>query len=422
MDITKRFVTLWIAFLLFTSGACADSFIVNYSLNDSYGDGWTGAAINVLDEEGNIVKQLTIANGDSNNGTLELNGSYFEFVWQKGKYDGECSCSFTDGNATTLYALGTGSNLNDGTILFSLGKKPYPKPTALQATNIKATKALLSWEDNNSADSYVLQYKTWNQVGKDVTVTNELTQYSFDLSQYSGTGSIAIRHYNVTDMYRIAVDDIMVTNADNEVVVNQDFENGMIPSEWINLDYDGDNNKWAAVSFGTDGEVYQNGDYCVSSESWNSSGALTPDNWLIIPNVQLGGTLTFYARGVDEDYYQENFAVFVAPDNYVEEVTVEGKSYQADNLIASSLYIWQVKGISGSDESKWSTSMFSTLDYAKGDVNHDDNLDIGDVTTLVNIILNKSTDYDFDAADVDGNNSIDVGDVTTLVNIILGKQ
>ena len=91
MDITKRFVTLWIAFLLFTSGACADSFIVNYSLNDSYGDGWTGAAINVLDEEGNIVKQLTIANGDSNNGTLELNGSYFEFVWQKGKYDGECS-------------------------------------------------------------------------------------------------------------------------------------------------------------------------------------------------------------------------------------------------------------------------------------------------------------------------------------------
>ncbi|MBR5656220.1 MAG: choice-of-anchor J domain-containing protein [Prevotella sp.] len=422
MDITKRFVTLWFAFLLFISGACADSFIVNYSLNDSYGDGWTGAAVNVLDEDGNIVKQLTITNGNSNNGTLELNGSYFEFVWQKGKYDGECSCSFTDGNATTLYALGTGSNLNDGTVLFSLGKKPYPKPTALQATNIKATKALLSWEDNNSTDSYVLQYKTWNQVGNDVTVTNELTQYSFDLSQYSGTGSIAIRHFNVTDMFRIAVDDIVVTNADNEVIVNQDFENDMIPSGWINIDYDGDNNKWATVTFGTDGGVFQNGDYCVSSESWKSGAALTPDNWLIIPNVPLGGTLTFYARGVDNEYYQENFAVFVAPDNNAKEVTVEGKSYQANNLIANSMYIWQVKGISGSDESKWSTSMFSTLAVEKGDLDGDGEFTVNDVTMLVNIVLNKVTDYDFNTADVDGSNSIDVSDVTTLVNIILGKQ
>ena len=58
----------------------------------------------------------------------------------------------------------------------------------------------------------------------------------------------------------------------------------------------------------------------------------------------------------------------------------------------------------------------------KGDVNQDGDVTIADVTTLVNIILNKTTDYDFNAADVDGNDSVDVGDVTTLVNIILGKQ
>ena len=85
----------------------------------------------------------------------------------------------------------------------------------------------------------------------------------------------------------------------------------------------------------------------------------------------------------------------------------------------------------GREESIWvqdpvtnrpALKIFASWVQIKGDVNQDGDVTIADVTTLVNIILNKSTDYDFDAADVDGNDSVDIGDVTTLVNIILGKQ
>lgn len=423
MNLTKRLATLCFGLIAFTMATWATDFVVNYYLNDSYGDGWNGSAVKVIDEDGVTVAQLTIDSGNTYNGTLKLNGTYYEFVWLASTYSRECSCLFTDDNGVTLFSFETGFSPEDGTVLFTLGKKPLPKPTALEVTDINAKKALLSWEDNNPSDSYKLQYRAWKQVGSDVTTTGVLTQYSFDLSQYSGTGSIAIRHYNVSDQYLIYIDGIEVTDANNEVVLHQDFESGEIPSDWTNVDFDGDKHKWNIYFFTEEAFESQLGNYCAYSESYvNFYGPLTPDNWLIIPNVQLGGKFTLYARGADVSYPLENFAVLVSSDNSFNEVTTEDKSYQANNLNANSLYTWQVKCISNSDESNWRFSMFTTLPPVRGDVDQDGEVTINDVTMLVNIILNKAIDYDFNSADVDGNNSLDVGDVATLVNIILEKQ
>ena len=59
-----------------------------------------------------------------------------------------------------------------------------------------------------------------------------------------------------------------------------------------------------------------------------------------------------------------------------------------------------------------------------GDVNKDGFVTIADVTALVNIILGKDTnnDYDSAAADVNGDEKITIADVTALVNLILGKS
>ncbi|MBQ6751664.1 MAG: CotH kinase family protein [Bacteroidaceae bacterium] len=54
-----------------------------------------------------------------------------------------------------------------------------------------------------------------------------------------------------------------------------------------------------------------------------------------------------------------------------------------------------------------------------GDVNGDGNVDISDVTTLVNIILGNAERTAF--ADVDCDGEVNISDVTSLVNIILGK-
>ena len=53
------------------------------------------------------------------------------------------------------------------------------------------------------------------------------------------------------------------------------------------------------------------------------------------------------------------------------------------------------------------------------DLNGDGSVNVGDVTTLVNMILGKATMAE--GADLNGDDSVNVGDVTTLVNMILGK-
>ncbi|MBR6139500.1 MAG: dockerin type I repeat-containing protein [Prevotella sp.] len=57
-----------------------------------------------------------------------------------------------------------------------------------------------------------------------------------------------------------------------------------------------------------------------------------------------------------------------------------------------------------------------------GDVNRDGDVDVNDITAMVNIILGKDDPtYDYEAAELDGNDGITVGDLTVLVNIILNN-
>ena len=52
---------------------------------------------------------------------------------------------------------------------------------------------------------------TWTQIGSNQTATAEWTQYIFDLGNLSGTGYVAIRHYDCYDQDLLCVDDIVLT-------------------------------------------------------------------------------------------------------------------------------------------------------------------------------------------------------------------
>ena len=253
------------------------------------------------------------------------------------------------------------------------------KPTNL-AAEAGSTEAALSWEGD--ADSYVLRYRTaaqemnfdvWNQVGSDITTTGELRTYTIDLSEYSGIGHIAIRHYKVTDMFYLNIDDIVVKNAEGTTVLSENFESGNAPENWENVDRDGDGYDWILrEENGSDknSNPYYNGTYAVSSASFiNDIGPLTPDNWLIIPNVELGGTLTLVARGQDPDFGEEVFGVFVTTESYEGapagewvEVTTDETSCQIAGLTPGTKYDWEVKGIKGEEESTWTSSTFTTME------------------------------------------------------------
>ena len=113
--------------------------------------------------------------------------------------------------------------------------------------------------------------------------------------------------------------------ASQEKIFFEDFENGL-PDTWTTIDNDGDGNNWYGGSTGTDdsGNPTGFGSGLVTSASYYNN-ALTPDNWLITPQIDLQGTLSVWLRAQDPDWAQEHFAIYVTTTgNTVDDFTRGG--------------------------------------------------------------------------------------------------
>ena len=182
------------------------------------------------------------------------------------------------------------------------------------------------------------------KVSPDFTATGSYVQYEIDLSAYQGqVGHFAIRHYNVTDMFWLNIDDITLDVASivlpypavPEIEVTPAATSALVewaadenadgynlrwrpwtdmsgnPHEWTfsvaNLDeeldgwwtydMDGDGQGWGLAY--TDSEQT---DACLISGSYTSSGACSPDNWIGTPDVPLKGELHFTMWGRSASY------------------------------------------------------------------------------------------------------------------------
>ena len=188
----------------------------------------------------------------------------------------------------------------------------------------------------------------FKQVGANVTTTGTMTEYQFDLSEYAGeTGYFAIRHYKITDMFYLNIDDVTldpnkvaekdptvptnlsvatastsanVTWEDTDDVawnlryrvyspneaqtLSWDLEDTSQLSGWLVYDKDGDGNNWGYTSYG---DTYA---FFSASYLYNSGESLDPDNWLLSPEVKFGGTLSFKALSADPNYL-DSFGVFL---------------------------------------------------------------------------------------------------------------
>ena len=102
----------------FTPAFCPpeDRCELTFTLTDSYGDGWNGAAINVVDVETDILlASLSAPNhGLSNTPTTDTctlavcDGRELRFEWVSGSWNGECSYTVTDVNGIEIFS-GTGT-------------------------------------------------------------------------------------------------------------------------------------------------------------------------------------------------------------------------------------------------------------------------------------------------------------------------
>ena len=102
----------------------------------------------------------------------------------------------------------------------------------------------------------------------------------------------------------------------SDQAITWDFEASTQFDEFQALDADGDGFNWQYFNNEglTSGLMSAHGGYgLVASASYDktSGAALTPDNWLVSPEVTLGGALSFWACGQDASYAAEVFAVYV---------------------------------------------------------------------------------------------------------------
>ena len=104
-----------------------------------------------------------------------------------------------------------------------------------------------------------------------------------------------------------------------------DFEDSSMGS-WTTIDADGDGYTWVMGS--AIGGIYLVEDASLSGSGHNAStdmvcsgsysnvvGVLTPDNYFVSPQVQLGGSISFWACGQDAGYVAEHFGVAVSTTN-----------------------------------------------------------------------------------------------------------
>ncbi len=159
---------------------------------------------------------------------------------------------------------------NDQVDLIVLDDTAPEIPTNLTA-DPTATTAKIAWEAGANNASYNLRYRKYAEDGEGIS-------WNFDQSTLDG---------------------------------------------WTTIDADGDGYNWILGS--TVGGVYLVADATLAGQGYNSSqdlvvsgsysnvvGALTPDNYLVSPKVQLGGTITFWAKGQDVNYAAETFGVAVS--------------------------------------------------------------------------------------------------------------
>ncbi len=124
-------------------------------------------------------------------------------------------------------------------------------------------------------------------------------------------------------------------------LLSESFDSSTLPTGWTTVDADGDSYTWDATmqfedSHGTAGGAIYSASYI------NGVGALTPDNWLISPAIQITGNsdLTFYVKGQQSGYSDENYSVYVATSN-----TVSALAATTPVLTATATNNWEQKTV-----------------------------------------------------------------------------
>ena len=179
--------------------------------------------------------------------------------------------------------------------------------------------------------------------------------------------------------------------------------------------------------------VWQNNDLL----NWNNDSQLIPLWWYKLNQDPYYTDLlkSRWAQYRHSNFSEESLMALV--DSMYNELTVQGAEARNSQAWPRwGQYVWPNQYIAQNfnDEIShikwWMKERLAWMDqqleydpnaFPMGDANHDGGVNVNDVTTVINYILNKNPDpFFFDDANVNGDGAVDVMDITLIINIILG--
>ena len=235
--------------------------------------------------------------------------------------------------------------------------------------------------------------------------------------------------------------------------------NNNVPTGWTasGLNYYGSNSACYLSSYGSsyvqsktyDLTGYDKVTVMVYTEPYGSSNTMTVATSVESKTINLSGSsfywVTFVLDCATSDYvkltttglpdmrYMKVYAGDLTAnqlkasetgdENYRVITGITGKSYTVTNLAENgSFYFYvmanYVDGGTGDSNVMEVTLFDSGHSYDVGDVNHDGNVSIADVTALIDMLLGGGSGCEI-CADVNGDNEVSIADVTALIDVLL---
>ena len=273
---------------------------------DSFGDGWNGNAIQVM-QAGNVIATFTIASGNSASAQIPVCSGYpVSFAWVSGSYPSETSFEIKDGAGMVVYSE-SGSNLTGGEVFYTMNDAcPSCIPAMVAIDTITETSVTISWTGTAAS------YDVYNGTTLVTNTTNNT--YTFTGLTPATTYTFGVQAIcSATDTAALATVTVATACADiTTLPYTEGFENGL--GCWSTVNGSADGMPWYSLNEAS--YAHSGAGLAVSFSYYNS--AMHANAWLIspkfvLPTAAAGDTLNLsWWYRVNADYPLDLYDVMLS--------------------------------------------------------------------------------------------------------------
>ena len=277
----------------------------SYAVTVSNGN---GAVATITDANHNILGKATVSNGTA---SISINGTLTP--------DTELTlCVFGYNKVTYLGTINVVGNTNQAVITATANPAEGGTVSGAGIYELNGNCTL------TATPNMGYTFTNWKK-GSQVVSTN--TAYTFTVTEnatYTATFT-AIPQYTVTIAPNpVEGGTVAFGGRGNRDDIVYDFEDGWqgwttfqgnttSPNSWMhNTSYPTSNNNFSSGYGHNNSDGFMLSESYISGSSSGSGTAVTPDNYLVSPQVRLGGSISFYAGARNTSYCAEKFSVMVS--------------------------------------------------------------------------------------------------------------